>query len=319
MSEGALFSVSVDLDGLGCYAAIHGLDADGLSERAHRAVPEAALSRLCESFERQRVRATFFSIGRELSIPGAATTLARAAQAGHEIASHSFSHDYALSRLPQAAIEADLLLAESEIERAAGRKPRGFRAPGYTLSPALLAALRARGYLYDSSLLPSPPYYLAKALAIGLHALSGQRSHSILGNVGQLFGARGAHVRAGVRELPVSTVPLLGIPVIGTVVVGVGEGLAGFLAGRAFARARGDGLGSNHLHTNQRRRHFNLELHGIDALDDTDVDAPGLARVQPGLRLPAAVKLRRLEALLGRLRAQAESCTLEEAASRLFA
>ena len=81
----------------------------------------------------------------------------------------------------------------------------------------------------------------------------------------------------------------------------------------------GPGPGGQLNRCRRARRHFNLELHGIDALDDTDVDAPGLARVQPGLRLPAAVKLRRLEALLGRLRAQAESCTLEEAASRLFA
>jgi len=316
----ALFSVSVDLDGLGCYAAIHGLDPRALSEKAQRAVPEVALLRLCELFERQGIRATFFAIGQELSLPEAAQTLARAERAGHEIASHSFAHDYALSRQIQCDIERDLELAEEAIARAVGRKPRGFRAPGYTLSAALVAALHARGYLYDSSLLPSPPYYLAKALAIALHRVRGKKSHSILGNVGQLFGPRGAHWRGGVRELPVSTLPVLRAPVIGTIVMGVGEGLAGFLSERSFARPRGNALHSNYLHANHLcPNHFNLELHGIDALDDSDADVPALAQVQPGLRVPAKVKLGRLEALLGRLRAQAESCTLEDAATRLLA
>jgi len=311
----ALFSVSVDLDGLGCYAAIHGIDAARLSEQALRAVPEVALLRLCELFERLGIRATFFAIGQELALPGAAGALARAARGGHEIASHSFAHDYALSRKPQAEIEADLAQAEEAIAQAVGTKPRGFRAPGYTLSPALLAALRARGYAYDSSLLPSPPYYLAKALAIGLHALRGKRSHSILGPLGQLFGRRGAHVRAGLRELPVSTLPFSRLPIIGTVVVGVGERLAAFLARRSFARPGQMIVNGNHLSP----MHFNLELHGIDALDASDAGLPELARVQPGLRVPAATKLRRLEVLLGRLRARAESCTLDEAQARLLA
>jgi hypothetical protein len=64
--------------------------------------------------------------------------------------------------------------------------------------------------------------------------------------------------------------------------------------------------------------HFNLELHGIDLLDQTDGAPEALARLQPGLRLPAATKLRRLEALLRALLARARPCTLEEAALQLL-
>src|SRR5262249_8081396 len=170
----------------------------------------------------------------------------------------------------------------------------------YTLSPALLSAVRARGYLYDSSLLPSPAYYAAKAAAIAWHALRGRRSSSILGRAGRLFAARGPHWRGGVRELPIATLPRLRAPVIGTVVLGVADGVAAHRA-RA-ARAGG---------------HLNLELHGIDALDATDA-TPELGRLQPGLRLPAAEKLRRLRTLLQRLLATAEPLTLEEAAGRLL-
>src|SRR5256714_4428648 len=190
-----MFSVSVDLDGLGCYAAIHGLDAALLPERALQAVPVAAVSRLCELFAALRLRATFFAIGGEVDIPGSARALRAAADSGHEIGSHSHGHDYALSRATPDEIDGDLARAERAIAGAVGKAPRGFRAPGYTLSPALLELVRTRRYLYDSSLLPSPPYYAAKAAAIALHALRGRRSRSILGGAGQLFSRRAPHWR----------------------------------------------------------------------------------------------------------------------------
>lgn len=285
-----IWSVSVDLDGLGCYAAIHGL-SPSLDDRALRAVPEVALQRFCDLFAAIGVRATLFVIGREASL--APSPLRAAAAAGHEISSHSYAHDYALSRRTREEIAQDLALAERAIEDASGQRPRGFRAPGYTLSPALLDAVRERGYVYDSSLLPSFPYYAAKAAAIGLYALRGRRSLSILGGVGQLFARRRAHRRRGVRELPIATLPGLRAPVIGTTVLPLPA-----LARAAFAGG-----------------HFNLELHGIDALDQSDVPRE-IARAQPGMRTPAAQKLRRLRGLLERL--PGNHCTLQDAALSLL-
>jgi hypothetical protein len=61
--------------------------------------------------------------------------------------------------------------------------------------------------------------------------------------------------------------------------------------------------------------HLNLELHGIDALDATDV--PGeIAAAQPGLRMRAAEKLRRLRELLKTL--PGDHRTLEAAAIQLL-
>jgi hypothetical protein len=287
-----IWSVSADLDGLGCYAAIHGLRL-ALGDRAQRAVPEVAVQRLCEAFE--NVKGTFFVIGSEASI--APQALRGAAAAGHEIGSHSFAHDYAMSRWQGPEIARDLERADLAIEEATGVKPRGFRAPGYTLSPALLDEVRARGYVYDSSLLPSPPYYAAKAAVMAARL---GRSASVLGGVGQLFARRGPHLRRGVRELPIATLPLIRAPLIGTVVLGVGDALAARLSRWAFPGG-----------------HFNLELHGIDALDASDVPAD-IAAVQPGLRVAASEKLRRLRSLLRSLRERGESCTLEQAALRLL-
>ena len=282
--------MSVDLDGLGCYAAIHGL-ALRLDDRALRAVPELAVQRLCDLFEALRVRGTFFVIGSEAGI--APSSLKSAAGAGHEIASHSHAHDYALSRRTRQEIARDLALAERAIADACGQRPRGFRAPGYTISASLLDAVRDRGYVYDSSLLPSPPYYAAKAAALAVYALRRRRSESILGGIGQLFASRKPHRRRGVRELPVATLPVLRAPVIGTTVFPLP-----WLARAGFAGA-----------------HFNLELHGIDVLDHSDVPAL-IAAVHPGLGMRAAEKLRRLRGLLESL--PGEHRTLHDAAIQLL-
>ena len=254
-------------------------------------MPEIAVQRFCELFEALGVRATFFVIGRDAGI--APAPLRAAAGAGHEVASHSYAHDYALSRRTREEIAQDLTLAERAIEDACGSRPRGFRAPGYTLSPELLDAVRERAYAYDSSLLPSPPYYAAKAAALAVYALRGRRSQSILGGLGQLFAPRGPHRRRGVRELPVATLPGLRAPVIGTTVLPFP-----WLARRAFAGG-----------------HLNLELHGIDALDATDVPQE-IAAAQPGLRMGAAEKLRRLRRLLETL--PGDHRTLEAAAIQLL-
>jgi peptidoglycan-N-acetylglucosamine deacetylase len=187
----------------------------------------------------------------------------------------------------------DLSHAEDALVAAGIARPRGFRAPGYTLSPALIDVVRERGYLYDSSLLPSPPYYAAKALVLLSYALRRRRSHSILGAPGQLFARRGPHLRRGLRELPMATMPFLRAPVIGTVV----------LAAPRMARWGAAG------------GHFNLELHGIDLLDQSDVPA-SIAAAQPGLKTPASEKARRLRELLRAL--PGESCTLEDAARKLL-
>ncbi len=284
-----IWSVSVDLDGLGCYAAIHGLRV-ALDDRALRAVPEVALGRFCELFAAERVPATFFAIGREVQY---APNALREAGRAHEIGSHSFSHDYALSRRTPADISVDLQKCEEALVGAGIDKPRGFRAPGYTISARLLDAVRERGYLYDSSLLPSPGYYALKAVALAAYALRGRASQSILGAPGQLFSRRGPHLRRGLRELPIATLPVLRVPVIGTVVQA------------APWTARMGAAGG----------HLNLELHGIDLLDQSDVP-PGIAAAQPGLRLAASEKVKRLRALLRSL--PGEPRTLEQAARMLL-
>ena len=166
-------AISVDLDSLQHYCRIQGVPESVLDDRARSLVDAVAVPRYLELFDKAGVPATFFAIGAEAG-PG----LRRAREAGVEIASHSFAHDYAMSRWPADRIEHDLDAAHTAITEASGEPPVGFRAPGYTLSPALLRAVARKGYAYDSSAYPAAPYWLAKAGVMGALRALGRPSRA---------------------------------------------------------------------------------------------------------------------------------------------
>ncbi len=298
-----LAALTIDLDSLRHYHRIHGMEAPP-------AGPDPVYRRAAERFgelcARLGLQGTAFCIGEELEEPGAAAAIRALAGAGHEIGNHTWSHDYALTRRPAERIAEEVRRGASAAERAAGRRPVGFRAPGYALSAPLLAELVAQGYRYDASAFPAPPYYAAKATAMALLALAGRPSGAILDRPRALLAPRAPYrPRAGepyargelpILELPVAT-GMLGFPVIGTAVATLPPRLLRLLSGPA-----------------RRRPLLDLELHGVDLRDASDV-SPALAARRRDLRVPAARKIARLEAFVGSV--DAEWLTLEQAAARL--
>ncbi|MBN2358877.1 MAG: polysaccharide deacetylase family protein, partial [Deltaproteobacteria bacterium] len=130
-------TVSIDIDGIGCYHAIHGLSAPTGVDPMYA----VAMPRFLELVAGLRLKATLFAVGRDAETAAAAQLLRRASDDGHEVANHSYRHDYRLIRQPAIEIESDLAAAHRAIEQATGIAPRGFRAPGYNVSDALLDAL----------------------------------------------------------------------------------------------------------------------------------------------------------------------------------
>lgn len=274
--------LSVDLDDVGCYHAIHGLPAP--SPETAGVVLERCLPRFLELLEETGSRATFFVIGRDLQRDlqaggRGAAVLRQAVAAGHELGNHSFAHAYDLVTWEPAAVYEDLRNCDTLL-RGLGARPNGFRAPGYTHDEVLLQQVGALGYRYDSSLLPSPPYYLAKLAAIGWKALRGRRSASMAAGWRSFVGPERPHYMPGpgLWEVPVSVSSVLRLPMVGTFVLGSGGALLG------EARAR---------------KYLHLELHGLDLADaDGDGYDPALRRVQPELRTPLKVRLERLRGLI---------------------
>jgi peptidoglycan/xylan/chitin deacetylase (PgdA/CDA1 family) len=299
----SLTSISVDLDGLSHYCKLFSVDEALLSDRARRIVPEVAVPRFLELFAKAGVPATFFAIGSE-----ADPVLRRAREAGVEIASHSHSHDYGISRWAPDQIAADLAAAHVALTKACGAAPEGFRAPGYTMTPALLRAVAERGYAYDSSTFPAAPYYLLKASVMGVLAAVGRPSKAILDSPKVLLApaepyrpslenpyARGD---APLAELPIAVTKVGRVPFYGTFVT-----MAPWpLVQAAFKTLRG---------------FVAFELHAIDVLDESDGIPHELAGRQRDLAIPAAQKLERLATLFGWMRDASECLTMRDAARRL--
>lgn len=277
--------VSVDLDDLTCYHAIHGLGPP--HPGALGLVLERCLPRFLELFDDLGVRATFFVIGRDLArdLEGrgvGADLLQRALAAGHELANHSHGHAYDLVRWPRTAIAADLRACD-RLLRQLGADPVGFRAPGYTHDDILLDEVAALGYRYDSSLLPSLAYWAVKRIAIIGIALRGSHSKSFPSGPAAFMGTRRPHrLPNGLWELPMSVSDWGHLPLIGTTLLSSSERVH-----RRLVRAA------------LRQEHLHVELHGLDLADAlADPFCEPLRHRLPELRVDLSVKQRRLRALL---------------------
>lgn len=304
-------ALSVDLDEVPCYAAIHGLPQPE-GARAN-AIYQHALPRWEAWLAQLGIRATFFVVGRDLESPVAREAVARLHAAGHEIANHSFSHRYDLTRAPQAAIARDIGAASEALAALTGQPPLGFRAPGYVITDAVFAALAALGLRYDSSVFPCPLYYTAKAAAIAGIAARGRRSTSLVDDprvlrapadpyrVGAPYHTRGE----GLLELPIGvTSDRSGrLPFIGTSLLLAGRAGSGWLTRRMLGRPL-----------------VNLEAHGIDLSDAEPDGLDFLVPHQRELSRPLALKRAALEIAIWTLRgAGYEFVTLAEASARVQA
>ncbi len=301
--------VSVDLDGLHHYGRIHGLPAAALDARAQRLHLTVALPRLLALLAKLQLKATFFVVGEDVHGEGA-EVLHRAVQAGHELASHSHSHPYALAHMTAAQVEEELGRAEEALQAVSGVRPEGFRAPGYTLSSTLLSVLVRRGYRYDASVFPAAPYYLAKALVLLGMRLVGRTSASSLDSPAVLLAPRQPYVpdegrpyrrgTAPLWELPMSVTRWARVPFFGTLVTS----LPPWVVRAAYAGVA-------------REEFVSLELHAVDVLDAADGIPAALVQRQKDLAVPRALKEKRLEDVLGWLGRDFPLSTLAEAARAL--
>ncbi len=124
-------------------------DWDGLPSRVERNV-----DLLLELLAKHNAVGTFFILGwvarRQ---PGMVRGIA---DAGHEIASHSFWHRR-VGTLTPAEFREDVRVSKAAIEDAAGQPVFGFRAPSFSIVPGTEWAfdvLLEEGYRYDSSIFP---------------------------------------------------------------------------------------------------------------------------------------------------------------------
>ena len=116
---------------------------------------EAATRPLLDLLARRQVRATFFVVGEVIASHPA--LIRDILAAGHELGCHTYTHR-PLWELDETAFDQELTrFQEALADVAPDVRPKGFRAPTFSLSPDTawaLDVLARHGYLYDSSVFP---------------------------------------------------------------------------------------------------------------------------------------------------------------------
>jgi hypothetical protein len=211
-----LASVSLDLDNKWSYLKTHG----DIGWESFPSYLDVVVPRVLKFLDERNLKITFFVVGQDAALAGNQRVLKSIAAAGHEIGNHSFHHEPWLHLYSPAEIATEIGQAESAICAATGETPRGFRGPGFSVSPQVLEELVRRGYQYDCSTFPTFLGPLARMYYFITAKLSREQRlerKQLFGKAREGFMPLKPYVwetRAGsITEIPVTTMPLFKTPI----------------------------------------------------------------------------------------------------------
>lgn len=299
-------AISVDLDDSWAYLRTQGHPNWA---NAPTVLPQAT-ERLLQLFDKLGIHVTVFLVGRDLENAIGQQSAVAFREAGHEPANHSLLHRFDLAKLPRPAIAADLDASEAAFEAVLGHKPRGFRCPSFGVSPDLISELAARGYAYDSSLLPTfigpvLRFYHLRSMDPG--ARKGFRSGHLFGRARDAFLPQKPFRWSGTNllEFPITTLPIGRIPIHMSYLQGISSrspNLAESYFRAALRQAGRRGVGLSFL------------IHPPDVLNEDD--APDLSYL-PGMSRPWRAKLNQVHTTLERILEAGPTATHAEITSSL--
>lgn len=278
-------SLSLDLDNLWTYMRIHG---DEGWER-FPSYFDIVVPRFLEFLDERDLSITVFVVGKDAALDENVASLRSIADAGHEIGNHSFMHEPWLHRYSETAIDDEIGRAHDAIASATESDPVGFRGPGFSLTTAVLESLENRGYVYDTTTLPTFIGPLARSYYFRSTELSDtqrEEREALFGAFSDGFQANRPYewelVGGRILELPVSTFPFIKVPFHFSYLLYLSN-LSDRLAQSYFAA----GLKMCRV----SRTGPSLLLHPLDFLGADD--APEL-RFFPGMNMSASTKIDRL-------------------------
>ena len=111
--------------------------------------------RLIEIADRYGFKYSIYLIAKDLERAENREAVKRWAEAGHEIGNHTYHHPPNLSSMSKPELAEEIGRAHRLIEETIGTPPKGFIAPVWSTSQAVLEALIDHEYEYDTSSFPS--------------------------------------------------------------------------------------------------------------------------------------------------------------------
>ena len=285
-------SVSLDLDNLWSYQKVHG-DAGWESFPSYL---DVVVPRVLDFLAARGLRITFFIVGQDAALPKNRDAMARLGLTDHEVGNHSFAHEPWLHRYSPEQVDDELARAETAIFDATGKRPRGFRGPGFSVSATVLEVLLRRGYRYDASTLPTYIGPLARAyyfMTAQLRREQREEREVLFGTVRDGLRPVGPYLwdlPAGpLLEVPVTTFPGVKVPIHLSYVLYLSTFSP--LAARTYFRTALSACRAAGVEPS-------LLLHPLDFLGGDDVRELAFF---PAMGLPAATKVERVSAYLGDL------------------
>jgi peptidoglycan/xylan/chitin deacetylase (PgdA/CDA1 family) len=255
---------------------------------------DACVPRVLRFLKERNLNITFFIVGQDAALDKNAEAIAQIAAENHEIGNHSFRHEPWLHLYTKQELIDEFERTEAALEKVTGQMPKGFRGPGYSLSPTVLEVLSERGYEYDCSTLPT---YIAPLARAYYFFKSPEMSDEEREKRKKLFGkfADGFQSLKPYRwqigeksliEIPVTTLPIFKTPIHASYVIYLStfsKPLARTYWKTALDMCRVTGTEPS------------LLLHPLDFLSGED--APEL-KFFPAMNLPAEEKLEFLSEIL---------------------
>ena len=129
--------------------------------------PRVAAPRLLALMKKHRIESSWYVPGHTIeTFPDAVKSVV---DAGHEIGHHGWKH-VSPAGLSLEEEEAELVRGNEAIKRISGQYARGYRSPGWDLSPHSVGFFLKHGFTYDSSMMGNDymPYYARQGDVIQL-------------------------------------------------------------------------------------------------------------------------------------------------------
>ncbi len=213
----SIASLSLDLDNKWSYMKTHG-DAGWESFPTYL---DVVVPRSLDFLRERGLKITYFIVGQDADLDKNTDAIRQISDANHEIGNHSFRHEPWLHLYSKQELIEEFERTENSLEKATGQIPKGFRGPGYSLSPTVLEVLAERNYEYDCSTLPTyiapiaRAYYFFKSPEMS--AEEKEKRKKLFGKFSDGFQSLKPYKwqigEKSLTEIPVTTLPIFKTPI----------------------------------------------------------------------------------------------------------
>ncbi len=194
----------------------------------------SGLENLSDFFSRYAIKTTMFMVGDDFLYEKNQTAIKEISNNGHEIANHSMTHPQGFRWLSKQEKEMELAAMSDICHEVTGKRPIGFRSPGWNIDDATLPVLNKLKYAYDSSVFPTSLMPLMKFTHWSSMSKQKKQDRTTMGQINYMFSplppyhvskhSLGKKGNNSLVEFPISVSPYLRIPFFATLLLFTGLG-----------------------------------------------------------------------------------------------